>query len=120
MSQYFSCWQPDPGTESRAVDPAALSVLRNGSLLWPVLPLFQYAYYAHLAYRRLKKAAVVSTALHYGSEVALIACFRNSGSQLPEPTSSSLGTDLLAFAFFYGPLLALNVYFFVRIFQSRS
>jgi hypothetical protein len=62
-----------------------------GSLLWPVLPPFQYVYYAHLAYHRLKKAAVVSTALHYGSAVALIACFGNSGSLLPEPISSFMG-----------------------------
>lgn len=82
------------------------------SLLWFLLPPFQFAFYAYLACKRLKKLGIVAAILHYSSTVMLIGFY--SSREVSTEVVSRMD-ELIAV---YGPFAILNVLFFVRILSA--
>jgi hypothetical protein len=102
-----------PGDYSRFVGPVFFGV---ASLCWFVIPPFQFAIYADVAFRRDRKLGLILAFLHYASGFLLLLFVgRGDGILDTKHAEFNLNTLVLDVLVTYLVFAILNIIFFRRI-----
>ena len=87
--------------------------------LWFVLPPIQYALYAYVACRRLRRLGLALGLLHYLGSAALLVFLCATGNLEAKEPGNWLGV-LADVPLLYGPFAVLNFVYFWRILSRRA